>query len=293
MIGTNWDITAQKQAEEALRSQTALLEAQSEATLDGILVVDGNGRRSFTNQQILKLFAVPPAILADPDDAALLKHVVSLTKDPAGFLSKVTDLYDHPEESSRDEIEFKSGMVLDRYSAPVLGQDGHNYGRIWTFRDITKRRRAEAALRESEARLRVITDSAQDAILMLNPEGFVSYWNPAAERILGYTSEEAIGQNLHSLVVPERYRAAHHAAFPAFRQTGQGAAVGKTLDLEARRKDGREISVQVSLSAIQINGGWYSVGLMRDTTAQKAAEAALHESEANFRTFFESFLAFQ
>ena len=160
-VGLLRDVTAQKQAEEALRSQTALLEAQSEATLDGILVVDGNGRRIFINQQIAKLFAVPSAILADPDDAAFLKHVVSLTKDPAGFLAKVADLYDHPEATSRDEIEFQSGMVLDRYSAPVLGQGGHNYGRIWTFRDITKRKRAEAALFETNRQLEAATARAE------------------------------------------------------------------------------------------------------------------------------------
>jgi PAS domain S-box-containing protein len=146
------------------------------------------------------------------------------------------------------------------------------------WRDITERRRSEAALRESETRLRAITDSAQDAILMMNSQGLVSYWNPAAERILGYTSSEAIGQNLHTFIVPQRYHGAHHTAFPAFQQTGQGAAVGKTLDLAARRKDGREISVQLSLSALQMNGGWHAVGMLRDITERKQAEVKLFET---------------
>ena len=146
-----------------------------------------------------------------------------------------------------------------------------------TVRDITERKRAEQTLRESETRLRSITDAAQDAILMMDPQGRLSYWNPAAERILGYTSAEAIGQVLHAFIVPPRYRAAHQAAFPAFQQTGHGSAVGQTLDLEARRKDGQEISVQLSLSALQINGGWHAVGLLRDTTDRKRAEAELRE----------------
>ena len=152
-----------------------------------------------------------------------------------------------------------------------------------TVRDVTVQKRAEQALRESEARLRSITDSAQDAILMMDPEGRVSYWNPAAERILGYTSAEAIGQVLHAFIVPPRYRAAHQAAFPAFQQTGHGSAVGQTLDLAARRKDGQEIPVQLSLSAIQIHGGWHAVGLLRDVTEYKRAEAELRESEASRR----------
>ncbi len=151
--------------------------------------------------------------------------------------------------------------------------------------DLVERKRAEEKLQQSEARFRAITDSAQDAILMMDPEGRMSYWNPAAERILGYTSAEALGQNLHDLIAPARFHAPHHAAFPTFRQTGQGGAIGKTLDLVARRKDGREISVQLSLSAVQMDGGWHAVGIIRDITERKRLEEALaRTSETLLRT---------
>jgi PAS domain S-box-containing protein len=91
---------------------------------------------------------------------------------------------------------------------------------------------------------------------------------------LGYTSEETIGQNLHKLIVPQQYHAAHFAAFPEFQATGQGGAIGKTLELGARRKDGEEIRVELSLSAIYRNG-WHAVGLLRDITTRKLAEAEL------------------
>ncbi len=164
-----------------------------------------------------------------------------------------------------------------------------------TLISVLRRRREElerlvlertTALQASESRLHIITDSARDAIVMMNPEGRISFWNPAAERLFGYASAEALGQNLHSFIVPARYHAAHRAAFPAFQQTGQGAAIGKTLDLEARRKDGQEISVQFSLSAIQLHGGWHVVGILRDITAQKQAETALRESEESYRNQF-------
>ncbi len=141
--------------------------------------------------------------------------------------------------------------------------------------DLVERKRAEEKLQESEARLRAITDSAQDAILMMGPDGRISYWNPAAERILGYPSTEALGQNLHHLIAPPHFQPAHDAAFPAFRQTGQGNAIGKTLDLEARRKDGRKIFVQLSLSAVQIDGDWHAVGIVRDITERKRMEDQL------------------
>jgi PAS domain S-box-containing protein len=146
--------------------------------------------------------------------------------------------------------------------------------------DVSVRKRAEERLQQNEGLMRTITDSAQDAILMMDSEGGISYWNPAAERILGYTSDEALGQNLHDLIVPARFLPAHHAAYPAFLQTGQGAAVGKTLDLAARRKDGLEISIQLSLSAIQMNGGWHAVGIIRDTTESKRSEESLRLQSA-------------
>ncbi|MDD3033332.1 MAG: PAS domain S-box protein [Bacteroidales bacterium] len=144
--------------------------------------------------------------------------------------------------------------------------------------------KADKNLQVSEARTRSITDSANDAILMIDHHGNVTYWNPAAERIFGYKREEVIGKNLHNQITPEKYWDSHKKAFPEFLKSGKGAAVGKTMDLEAIRKDGTEISVQLSLSAINIDGKWNAIGIMRDTTEKKRIEAALikakQESEA-------------
>jgi len=157
-----------------------------------------------------------------------------------------------------------------------------------------ERRQAEIELRESELLIRSITDSAQDAILMMDQEGLISYWNPAAERIFGYSREEAIGQNLHNFIVPQRFHSSHHNAFPHFQQTGHGGAIGKTLDLEALTKEGSEISVQLSLSAFQLNDQWNAVGILRDVTEQKNSALALLKAkqEAEMANKFKSmFLA--
>jgi PAS domain S-box-containing protein len=147
------DITRRKQAEAELQWKTAFLEAQAESTIDGILVVDGSGRMLRHNRRFVEMFGMSPELASDPDHTDVLKHATSLMADPAVFMAKIDHLNRHPSETSRDEIELKNGTVVDRYSAPVIDKKSTYYGRIWTFRDISERKRNEERLRRSEAYL--------------------------------------------------------------------------------------------------------------------------------------------
>jgi PAS domain S-box-containing protein len=136
-------ITDRKRAEDELREKTAFLEAQANSTIDGILIVDAQGRKVFQNRRTVDLWKIPQHIADDVDDKKQVAHVMHATRYPDQFVEQIAYLYDHPDETSHDEIELTDGTVLDRYSAPVLGKGGHHYGRIWSFRDITARKRAE------------------------------------------------------------------------------------------------------------------------------------------------------
>ena len=144
MIGTNWDITANKVAEGELKSKMALLDAQKNATPDGILVIDETKEHFIViNKRFIEIFELPADIADNGNASELLSHIVGLVKNPEIFLETTSELYDNPLTSQNDEIELKSGMIFDRYSAPVLGPDGHFYGRIWSYRDITERKKTE------------------------------------------------------------------------------------------------------------------------------------------------------
>ncbi len=171
------------------------------------------------------------------------------------------------------ELYWESAVI-----SPVKDEQGTITHFLAVKEDITERRKSLEALRMSESKLRAITDSAHDAILMMDYQGCISYWNPAAERILGYTSSEAIGQNLHTLIAPQKYLQAHEAAFSEFIKTGNGAAIGKSIELSARRKDGKEIPVQLSLSSFKMNENWNAVGIFSDITDRKNAEVHLQQS---------------
>jgi PAS domain S-box-containing protein len=114
--------------------------------------------------------------------------------------------------------------------------------------------------------------SAQDAIIMMDSNGNISFWNEAAQQIFGYTRKESIGKALHDLLVPERYYEAYQKGLGIFRGTGTGSAIGKTLELWALRKDGTEFPVELSLSSVQLEGEWVSVGIVRDISERRQAE---------------------
>ncbi len=144
------DITARKKVEEELQWKTAFLEAQVDSSMDGIVVVDSQGRKILQNQRLNDLWKIPPDIAQDKDDDRQAQFVASRTKHPEKFIAQVKQLYSQPDKVSRDEIELVDGTVLDRYSSPVRDKHGRYYGRIWAFRDMTEQRGLESQFRQSQ-----------------------------------------------------------------------------------------------------------------------------------------------
>ena len=131
------DITERKKAEEELLFKTTLLEAQSETSIDGILVVDDKGKTILSNKRFGQMWKIPQWILDTRDDEKMLQYVLRQLKDPDAFLERVRYLYAHKEEESRDRIEFKDGKVFDRYSSALIDSSGKYQGRIWYFHEVT------------------------------------------------------------------------------------------------------------------------------------------------------------
>lgn len=143
------------------------------------------------------------------------------------------------------------------------------------IRDISERRRAEAALREQEARLRTITGAALDAIVMVDPRGAVVFWNPAAEAMFGYTAAEALGRDMHDLLAPESMRPMAKAGFEAFSRSGRGAVVGKVTEIAALHADGRHLPAELAVSPIPFGERWGAVGIVRNIAERKRQQAEI------------------
>ena len=257
------DITERKRAEESLKQSVSLLQATLESTADGILVVDSYGKITSYNMEFAKMWTIPDEIVASRDDRRALDHVLEQLKDPEAFISKVKHLYAHPEESSFDVLEFKDGRTFERYSQPQR-IDEKPTGRVWSFRDITARRRAEQEIRL----LAQTISSARDCVSVADLEDKIVFVNVAFLQTYGYGREELLGQPI-SILRSEQTSAELEGEILIGTLAGEWH--GEILN---RRKDGSEFPIELWTSIVKDESGKgiATVGVARDISVRKTAE---------------------
>ncbi|MGJ5632740.1 PAS domain-containing sensor histidine kinase [Nostoc sp. CALU 1950] len=283
-----------QQAEKDLHRMNAVLQAQQEASIDGILIIDENLTVTSFNQKFSQLWQIPAVLLQAGSDRQLVEWVLDQLVNPDEFLAKVEYLYQHPEESSRDEIFLKSGKIFERYSAPVRKQQGacddtsplgDYYGRIWYYRDITEYKQAEAELRASQQRLALLIEQTPLAIIEWNSNFEIQTWNRAAERIFGYTTEEMLGTSF-ATIVPENARKQVNEIITALlTQRGGNLSVNENVT-----KDGRKMVCEWYNNTLVAPDGQVIgiASMVLDITERKRAEeeqqkfVALIENSSDF-----------
>lgn len=166
-----------------------LLTTQQETSQDAILVVDESETIITYNKRFLDLWGIPEELARQGDDRPVLKFVVEQVADPEEFLARIKYLYEHKNKTSIEEIYLKDGSIIDRYSAPMIGEDGKYYGRVWYFRDVTAKKHDEQMMRESEEKFRSLIEQSLVGIAMIEDEEF-SYVNRKFAEIFGYSSDE-------------------------------------------------------------------------------------------------------
>jgi len=188
-------LVERQQADEEKARTLSILKSTMESTADGILVVDGKGGITLFNEKFKNLWNIPEAIIATNDDNAALGFVFNQLKEPEVFLKKVQDLYSTPEEVSFDLLELKDGRTIERYSQPKRVGNVVT-GRVWSFRDITKRKQAEDAFRSERLLLRTLIDNIPDSIYSKDIACRKTLANIADVQHMGLQSEaEVLGKN--------------------------------------------------------------------------------------------------
>ncbi len=278
LYGIVYDITARKRAEAELDKERDLVRALMENVPEHIYFKDIKSRFVLINRPQAGVFGLSDPVLAigkTDFDFFTEEHARSAFETEQAIIRSGRPIMNVEEKET-----WPDGSVTWVLTSkmPLHDKDGNIIGTCGISHDITARKRIEQELSEIDSRLKAITDAAQDAIVMMDNEGRISFWNPAAERLFGYLKEEALGHDLHQLITPPKFRAAFQAGFAVFQKTGRGVAINKTLELPACNKSGKEITVEISLSAIQIEGQWHAVGLVRDITERLRAKEELLET---------------
>lgn len=280
------DITERKRREEELAFNNALLSTQQETSPEAILIVDENGRIVNYNRQFIALWGLPEDLVAKREDEPVLQFVTAKLEDPEAFLSRVKYLYDHREEKSFEEISLKDKRVFERFSSPMMGQQGRYYGRVWYFRDITRRKRTEQELQRSEQRLRQFIQFAPAAMAMLDRD--MRYVSASRRWISDFhlAGREIIGQSHYRIFpeIPDDLKAIHRRAL-----------AGEVLSGDEERFVRSDGSVQWLSWVVR---PWYaadsSIGgiiiYSEDVTGRKTAGEELRKSEEKYRLLTENSL---
>ena len=272
------DMTAKHPAQ-ILEQERSLLRSLMESIPDDVYFKDRDSRFIAISGSKARRHGMEPAAMVGKSDFDLFtdRHARKAFDDEQRIMLTGQSVINQEERESR---EGGPDTWVSTTKMPLRDPHGQIVGTFGISRDITDRKQVEKALQESDEKFRALADSAQNAIVMLDADDQILFWNGAAERLFGYTKAEAIGGRFHSLVVPERFREASAKGLAQFRKTGTGALIGKVTELAAQRKDGTEFPVELSLSMVTLHQQHAAVGIVRDITERKRTEAALREAVA-------------
>lgn len=178
------------------------------------------------------------------------------------------------------------GLLLPREGAAIMLYGGLVLLSLLMLAASSAVARQEASAQEAalavvagEQRNRATIDAALDGVVMIDIAGRVLEWNPAAQRIFGWSREEMIGTALEERIVPQPLRAAHLRGLAQYRETGKGIVLGKRLELTSVRRDGREFPVELSINPLPQAGEVYFVAFIRDISERRAGEESLRRAK--------------
>jgi len=280
------NITERQRAQERLEYQSSLLEAQMETTIDGLLVIDEDRTVVSYNDRFVEMWGIPDELVATESDQALLDWVVEhKLADPEEFLELVEALYTNPGETSRDEVRLTDGRVFDRYSAPVVGDDGTNYGRLWVFRDITERKERERELERQEFLFSRVQEIADVGAWEYDPQADEITWTDGIRRIHGVDDDyEPTLEEAFDFYHPEDRDEITRAVTSAIEN-------GEEYDLKLRivRPDGdiRDIRTRGEVSTDERGETELVRGVFQDITERKEHEQELVEEREKYTTLVE------
>ena len=278
------DVTQQVQAEESLRGNEAKYRFLADNMNDVVWTSDLGLNTNYVSPSITKLlgFTVEEHLARGAGELLApesLKMAIDILADELAH-----DAERDPERTGMVELYYRhadgSTRCMETSISFIRDSGGVPTGVYGLSRDVTERKLIEDALEQSEELFREIAEVANDALVVLDSSGRITYWNPAAEKIFGYSSDEILGREIVPLFSHPDDLSENRRRIAEFRDTGTGAMLGHTIEFRGLGKGGKVIPVEVSSSAFQSGGEWKAVLNARDISERiKAKEASLRHTQ--------------
>jgi PAS domain S-box-containing protein len=275
------------QAKEALERKTeelahslSMMRATLESTTDGILVTNAQGEVTGFNQKFVDMWRLPQELMDTGRHRQILEVTAQRFKEPEKFRARIEEIYGASPPESFDLLELADGRVIERFTRIQFVEE-RNVGRVWSFRDITARKRAEEELRQQREWFQVTLSSIGDAVITTDTRGNVTFLNPVAEMMTGWKTSESSGQPLDKIFKLINEETREPARNPVEKVLREGIVVGLANHTALIDKDGGERSVEDSAAPIRDGAGKVSGAVMvfRDVTERRRAEKVLREAD--------------
>jgi PAS domain S-box-containing protein len=257
------DIEDRKKAEEKVKSSELEYRALIEQATDGIFISDEKGKYIDANQSACQMLGYSREELLSMTVQDVLVPGEAERNPP-----KFNELLSGKAILSRRNLQRKNGSVMPVEINAKMLSNGKMLGMV---RDITERKVAEEKLAASEEKFRNLTETAFDAIVLIDEEGNIIFWNRGAELIFGYSKQEVMQKPL-TLMMPEKYRQAHTGGIERYLRTGENKVIGKVVALEGMRKNGEIFPIEISITSWEAANRKLFSGIIRDITERKKAE---------------------
>jgi len=264
------DITNRKEAQEKFAAKQRKYRILFEQASDGIFVSDQSGRYLEVNQHACDM-------LGYTKEELLAMTVYDLLTDGDPQPVRFDLLLDGQSLLTTRQLKRKDGSFVSAEISSKMLEDGKMLGIV---RDITGRRQAEEQARVAEQKLRKLTETAFDAIILMNQHGNITFWNRGAELIFGYTQNDVLKKPL-TMIMPERFRALHENGLSRYLATGQHHVMGKVVEMEGQRKNGEIFPIEISITSWQSNGENIFSGIIRDITERTEARDKIQKLNQN------------
>lgn len=276
------DITSRKNAEKIIADSELRFRTLTKTAPVGIFETDATGATTYVNETWLQYSGM------QYEEAMGDGWLNAVHAEDREWLAK--GWYNKTGVKAASMSEYR---IVDKYGSqrwvkgnavPVKNVDGEVSGYIGIILDVTESKKAEEQIMNSEESKRLILNSAFDAIIIIDAASIISFWNPQAEKIFGWTADEVMGKHLSDLIIPAGYIKPHNQGMEHYLQTGEGPIfLNRLIEITALNKTGDLFPIELSILAVELKNERSFCAFIRDITERKEAEASLMESSEQLR----------